>query len=257
MRNQYFQAFQEDAPSVTQQAALVFHTLGQDGGSAGRDSALASWHPVEPDRDGTPVIGAGRLMSMADLEALLRSVLKQQGGRGGLLPPEALSVSGSHLAWTLPAGRRPMIFRTKGAALTTLDVPWPRLLLVATASGRLGLAALRGVRRPGPASRVYHAPLMNVWASGLVCTGSADLPEGCGLADRAAWEAVVTATAFSHVNQPRTLRLDGAGEVTTPAHLKFWKTLSRNKADKFPPDRLVPMGRTVADFIEAFVEKHQ
>jgi PRTRC genetic system protein B len=151
-----------------------------------------------------------------------------------------------------------MIFRTKGAGLTTLDVPWPRLLLIATASGRLGMAALRGVGRPRPASRVYHAPLMNVWEGGLVCTGSADLPGGCGLADRAAWEAVVTETAFSHVNQPKTLRLDGAGEVTTPAHLKFWKALSKDgKADEFPHDRLMPMGLTVADFIEAFVEKHQ
>ncbi|WP_347257617.1 hypothetical protein, partial [Methylocaldum sp.] len=201
----FFAAGLASEPAISPRSALLFHNTENFGGDYWSGRCVASLHELTTDTDGASVIGAGRLLTMRDIEALLRSVLKQQGGSIGVLPAQVLSISGTHLAWTVPARVRPMLFNMAGSPLKTLAVPWPRLLLVATANGRFAVAPLRGRARPTAKTRLYNAPLMNVGCDGVVCTGTATLPGGCGIEDMAGWEAVLFDTAFSHVNNRLTL----------------------------------------------------
>jgi PRTRC genetic system protein B len=245
----FFTAGLASEPAISPRSALLFHDTEHFGGSYWSGRCVASLHEFTTDTDGAPVIGAGRLLSMRDIEALLRSALKHQGGAISLLPANVLSISGAHLAWTVPARMRPMLFNMAGCPLKTLVAPWPRLLLVATANGRLAVAALKERARPTAKTRLYNAPLMNVGCDGVVCTGTATLPGGCGIEDRVGWEAVLFDTAFSHVNNRLTLFQENDEPVDDRTHFRFWDALARKKVETFPVERLVPMGMTVAEFI--------
>jgi PRTRC genetic system protein B len=133
-----------------------------------------------------------------------------------------------------------------------LNVPWPRLLIVTNTNGKMAVAALKGNRRPTARTKLYHAPLMNVSSNGAVCTGSASVPLECGVEDIASWESVMFDTAFSHVNNPATFRLDRKKEITTKLNLRFWQSLSKQKVESFPNDRLLPMRNSLENFIGGF-----
>lgn len=254
LHSDFFTAGLAHEPSISPHWAVLFHHAQHFGGEYwGTRGCVASLHEFTTGTDGAPVIGAGRLLSMQDIEALLRSALKHQGGAIGLLPANVLSISGTHLAWTVPAQVRPMLFNMAGSPLKTLTVPWPRLLLVASANGRLAVAALRGRGRPTAKTRLYNAPLMNVGCDGVVCTGSAPLPGGCGIEDMATWEAVLFDTAFSHVNNRGTLFQGNGKPVDDKTHFRFWAALSRKGAETFPAERLMPMGMSIDEFIRCHV----
>lgn len=194
-------------------------------------------------------IGAGRLLGLEDQQALLDILLGSLAAEAGYLPPEVIAHSGSQLAWVVPGRVRPMWFRL-GADTRRLEVPWPHLLLRAERHG-FALAALKRPGRPAADTPLYHAPLMNVHAHTALCSGNAPLPQGWSLAHRAAYEAVLFDTSFSHVNHDHTLRLAGAREVSTAQHFRFWRDLARRRAMRFPTRALVPLEHTVADWLQS------
>jgi hypothetical protein len=76
------------------------------------------------------------------------------------------------------------------------------------------------------------------------------LPRGQRLADRAGFEAAVFDTAFTHVNQPLTLRQPEDAEATTAQHVRFWTQLARQGVQRFPVRRLVPLDLTLSEWLE-------
>jgi PRTRC genetic system protein B len=145
-----------------------------------------------------------------------------------------------------------MLFNITGLPMKKIDVPWPRLLMVANRNGKLAVAALKTNGRVSAKTKLYHAPLMNVYANGNVCTGSATLPNECGIDQIKVWESVMFDSAFSHVNNPSTLFLAGdkSKAVDNNAHYRFWLSLSKKKVDKFPNERLNLLRCSVEGFIE-------
>lgn len=240
-------------PTITPECAILLHRGREiDGASYGADY-LASFHQFFVDgKTQEPVIGAGQLMTKEDLESIFRSLLQMRNRKATLLPNNVVSISDSHIAWTVPARVRPMLFNIQGVKMRKINVPWPRLLIVTNTNGKMAVAALKGNRRPTARTKLYHAPLMNVSSNGAVCTGSASVPLECGVEDMASWESVMFDTAFSHVNNPATFRLDGKKEITTKMNLHFWQSLSKRKAELFPNDRLLPMRDSLENFIGRF-----
>ncbi|MBS3955348.1 MAG: PRTRC system protein B [Methylomicrobium sp.] len=253
--NDFFEFYQGEKPSIVQKHAILIHqakALSDTNAQYRASDFLASMHDFVTNEQGESVIGAGRLMSKEDVESVLRSMLEMGKRKISLLPPNVVSISESHLAWTVPAQVRPMLFNMTGMPMKTIDVPWPRLLMVANRNGKLAVAALKTNGRVGAKTKLYHAPLMNVYANGNVCTGSATLPNECGIDQIKAWESVMFDSAFSHVNNPSTLFLAGykSKAVDNNAHYRFWLSLSKKKVDKFPNERLNLLRCSVEGFIE-------
>lgn len=169
---------------------------------------------------------------------------------------------------TPPAAVRPLPVR-QGDRTFVLRAPWPALVL-AVREQQFYVAALARNRRPTPNTPLYHAPLMNVGASGRVCTGNAELPPAVGLDALAGWEAVLTDTYFTHVNHPRTVHLEppaapatetappppstAPGAANTHPHLHFWRELARARAIRFPKTALAPMGTTLQQFFNRLAQ---
>jgi PRTRC genetic system protein B len=253
--NDFFQFYETEKPSIEQKHAILIHQAKAISGGCSQyrtGDFLASMHDFVTNEQGESVIGAGRLMSKEDVESVLRSMLEMGKRKVSLLPPNVVSISETHIAWTVAAQVRPMLFNITGMPMKKIDVPWPRLLMVANRNGKLAVAALKSKGRVGAKTKLYQAPLMNVYADGNVCTGSATLPDECGLDQIKAWESVMFDSAFSHVNNPSTLSLarDRDKAVDNKAHYRFWLSLSKKKADKFPNEHLNSLRYGVENFIE-------
>lgn len=251
----FFQFYETEKPTIEQKHAILIHQAKAISGSYFEyrtGDFLASMHDFVTNEQGESVIGAGRLMSKEDVESVLRSMLDMGQRKVSLLPPNVMSISETHIAWTVPAQVRPMLFNITGMPMKKIDVPWPRLLMVANRKGKLAVAALKTNGRVSAKTKLYQAPLMNVYANGNVCTGSATLPDECGIDQIRAWESVMFDSAFSHVNNPSTLFLDGDKEkaVDNKAHYRFWLSLAKKRIEKFPTEHLNPLRCGVESFIE-------
>ena len=204
-------------------------------------------HPIRP-RKGGVYLGPGHAFTHGDLDTLI-GILKQQSGQVSrtLIPENVLLHGSNELVWCVPGKVRPMWFKLQDKPVR-LNVPWPTLLFHVL-DGNLSVVALRDAKRPTETTPVYHAPLMNIYHHGGVCTGSADLPEGCDYEDRSGWEDVIFKTLFTHTNMDHTLKLKGKQTISNTVHLRFWRDLSRKKASRFPVSSLVPMHTTVGAFL--------
>jgi PRTRC genetic system protein B len=227
------------------QALLVYED--QTRTYEGTRYALTTHEITHPEGGGVE-IGAGRLLGLQDQQALLDILVGSLSAESTYLPPEVVSCGGAQLAWLVPGRVRPMWFRL-GKRTLRLDVPWPTLLFRVD-RGSLELAALKRAIRPTADTPLYHAPLMNVYSHTALCPGNASLPQGCSLAHRAQYEAAVFDTSFTHVNHDHTLGLHGCKAVSTARHCHFWRQLHVRRSSRFPTTALVPLRRTVAQWLQ-------
>lgn len=246
--------------------ALVFY---QHADATGEPDLSVVRHAIHLTACG-PLLGAGQAVADADLMEL-NDLLHRRERRAEpprLLPSTVLCIHDTLWVWWLPAAVRPLPVR-QGERTFVLRAPWPALVL-AVREQQFYVAALARNRRPTPNTPLYHAPLMNVGASGRVCTGNAELPPAVGLDALAGWEAVLTDTYFTHVNHPRTLHLEppaapatetappppstAPGEANTHQHLHLWRELARTRAIRFPKTALAPMGTTLQQFFNRLAQ---
>ena len=138
---------------------------------------MASVHGVvQQNGDGSPVLGAGQLLSTASLRELARQL--GTGCPVEFLPDQVVARTPDLLAWWTPAAVRPMFFRA-GSELECISgkrFPHPALLFVVRNSV-LHVRALSASRRPDPDSKLAAAPYWNVDGNGAVCAGTMRTPK--------------------------------------------------------------------------------
>ena len=229
-----------EAQSTKPSLALFFHTRGD----ASRALALVTAHRVGHDRHGRAQVREGRPLSPEDEIEVLR-LLRPRAASDGfrVLPPGLLHHSGSETMWWLPPQRYPMTFST-GKAVTTRNVAWPNLVLMASQQ-RLYVAAFKGDQRPTEDTPLFHAPLANVWASAEVCTGNATLPDTCDVESIDAWTSVLRDSAFSHANHNDVIA--GKGKQRRCDPMEWWRS---TRAKQFPDSHLLPLRCSLRDFID-------
>lgn len=241
-----FEGYQlDDVAQDLPLGAVVFHR------SNDTQFTSVTYHPLHQDTHGIQVL-PGQPMARAEAMGLLRTLAGERRDDLSWIPPNVLAQGEERLAWFVPGRIRPMLFRgDKGHALS-LNVPWPTLVFNARA-GQIHVAALSSGRRPSPRSRLFHAPLWNTSRDGAVCLGSATVPELSGFAAMAGFEEAIFETLFSHPNFAGNLRYrqDSHACTSQANYLRFWRALEKSEKTVFPKDRLVPMVRTLGEFLSA------
>lgn len=199
--------------------------------------------------DGRPHIGAGNEISTTDLHVLLQLTANQKPTPCNLLPPNLLGLGPDYLSWFVPGKVRPMWFLGGNGKQIRYEVPWPNLVFVVK-KNKLTVVSYKGKGRPHGKTRLFHAPIGNVYNDGQVCTGSATLPREGGVDSMSGWESVIFDTMFSHVNHENTLVLSDPAKnkaVTNRQHLQFWK--KQVGSGVFPNRHLTPLRVTLEEFL--------
>lgn len=228
---------------VLTNAILLYGPEARQTLSASDAPAFASIHAVE-DRDGRPVIAAGTPLTRAHLrrwtEALGRAAPPE------LLPENVLVAHPDMLAWWLPAQVRTAYFALssppKGlktiATRTTVPVPYPAHLLIATRAG-LGVYALPESRRPTAETVVLHSPVLNVFLDGDLCWGNVPRPKTIAPASIPDYERAVFDSWSTHLNPGQEMTVNCRNR-RKPGLLRLWDDLATRRALHFPVERLEP-----------------
>jgi len=187
---------------------------------------------VEQNGSGSPVLGAGQLLSTASLRELA-----WQLGTGcpvEFLPDEVVARTPDLLAWWTPATVQPMFFRA-GSELEGVSgkrFPHPALLFVVRSNVLYVRAPFAG-RRPGPDSKLAAAPYWNIDSDGAVCAGNMRTPKSLSVASMAAWQQAFFQSEFTHPG--------GGGRLTKRrgGTTALWKSLAGR--ERFPISTLIEL----------------
>ena len=225
------------------QALLVYERAGRFGSS----DAVVTLHAPRTAADGAIEIGPGQCMTAEQIAKIATELVSGAGGGCTYLPDTVLASGASSTVWWRPAGTHPMIFG-HGAAkampgLSGQPAPHPALVF-AVSGNRLSVFALAENARPKPDTELQRAPYPNIYASGNVCLGSAEVPQRHGVDVMADWESGFLNSAFTHTNPS-----DGAVVRHKGGMMALWRKLIREARDSFPADKLVPAKLTLGDLI--------
>lgn len=185
---------------------------------------------VQKEADGTPLLGAGQLLSTA----ALRELTKQLGTTcpAEVLSENILARTPELIVWWTPAAVRPMFFR-EGSELGNLCgklFPHPALLF-AVRNPTLFVRALSSSERPRAGTKLAAAPYWNVDGNGAVCAGTMRTPKSLHVGSIAAWQQAFFQSEFTHPG--------GAGRLTRRkgGTAALWKSLAGKKT--FPRSTLI------------------
>lgn len=208
---------QPDNPeAINPTFAIVFY--GTKSGST-----FAVRHRVEANN----TLSLGTVISAAKVR---EEVLNLQTGTPStaILPASVLIDSPTMMVWHKPRFVETMWFRTD-ETVKGVKVEWPPLLfLVDKTAARMRVFALPSNARPGPSTRLYHAPLMNVYEGGYLCQGTAKLPSKLSTESIPLCEESLIASQFTHTNHAQTIR----GRSDDAAHVAFWKKKAARQGRK-------------------------
>jgi len=189
---------------------------------------------VQKETDGTPLLGAGQLLSMA----ALRELTKQLGAScpAEFLPENVVARTPELIAWWTAAGIRPMFFRN-GSELASISgklFPHPALLFVVR-DGTLFVRALPTSRRPEAGTKLAAAPYWNIDVNGAVCAGTMRTPKSLTVTSITAWQQAFFQSEFTHPG--------GAGRLTRRkgGTASLWIGLAGKKT--FPRSMLIEIER--------------
>lgn len=181
--------------------------------------------------DGIPSLDAGRILSAEESNELGARMMGERSAsrdRWTFNPPTLLASEGARLTWYRPASRCTMHWRlSQGRVTVSAVIP---SLLFHVHERHLYVAAFAGEDRPSERTQLYHAPLGNVYASGEVCVGGVALPRDAAPSTMDAWERVLLASNFTHINHESTL----AAHTTTEDLIAFWTRRERYKTPPHP-----------------------
>lgn len=157
-----------------------------------------------------------------------------------------------------PAEVRTLTIKSVNGSVTSLHVPFPRLL-VAGITGRNKKSSQLwtvAVRKKGPINGdtlLFHAPLMSICAQGRLTHEGDSLPSVVNPLQWDLWGNALFSHAHSNVRHDKTIKLP---DMTTKAivntyhHTRFWRELSRIGAEQFPGKALVSRKQKLNEWLE-------
>ena len=233
------------APSM----AIIIHKCALENRGYGQsESAMLTLHGVSTSRQGAPHIGPGKVMGEEDGRELGNLLLRAEASRSQgrsipILPANVLTVERDAVTWLVPARRAAMHSIDKEGKRHALDVLWPHLIL-RVVRRKLYIVAVESANRPDARTRLFAAPLPNIYSSTEVCTGSARLPRSSEVDSIAEWEGVLFRSFNTHVNHDATLK----GGATSDELLTFWQ---KRVGKRTPPSArgFTPLKATLGEWL--------
>lgn len=217
-------------------------------GTGSNAYSFATVHPVEQGKKGSvPVIKAGTPVSKNGLLEALRILVDDQEVLE--FPPAHVLAKGTgYLVWYRPPQRRTIwIDAEELGGKHTVEVPVPGLIWIAKPLQKsCYVFAYHGAERPDGNTVLCQAPFFNVWNSGQICEGNADVPSGPAAMVPENWEAMFWNSWFTHPNTPRLVSgKEGA--------YRFWANFIKVKRRVFPQAKLLSLKVTLGQAFKTVV----
>lgn len=187
------------------------------------------------------------LKEMTGLAKILQTAQEKQDSylkSRGLLPANILYVNqqaNGYAVWYTPPQEVNLFF------VESLNIPSGKCYVPAMVwkanNQHLQVFALKGKTKPTLTSKLYHAPFLNLYASGQVCMGTVnvDINQTTCLEDFTdKWQQYFFNSFFSH-------SISGNSNTKTNT-TELWRSLAQ-ESKVFPQDELLPTGYTLKQLL--------
>lgn len=143
-----------------------------------------------------------------------------------ILPQNVIHFSSKAIVWHTKRRKRTLFFLNEA-----IEIEYPPLLFIYDKSLNLSIYALPNNSRPHGDTRIYHAPLFNIYSSGVLCRGNLKFPNSLKLSSISLIEQEYFNSRCSHVNHDFTLKVKrGQEKITTNKLLSYWRKKSKAEA---------------------------
>jgi PRTRC genetic system protein B len=184
----------------------------------------------------------GTAVTPEGLIAMFEQLTKTYSLNTDILPENVLSISGEHMVWWLPEGKRRVFFNCTELGQRWGHLPHPPLLFLVV-KGSWYVFALPKNERPTGETSLCHAPYFNVYDNHSICVGSANIPRKASVTAIPEWEEAFFDSEFTHPN----------GRIKKASHPRgeyaMWKELLDNVYETFPTQFLVPAEKSLSDMM--------
>lgn len=141
-------------------------------------AVYATAHPVQTATQDPrkKIIGAGAPLTKEALAEFAQAVATATTF-DGFVPANLLYTGPNILAWWVPESIRKCWFMSENRFIGTrvAEVAHPALVFIARPDDWF-VFALKESARPGPNTKLQHAPHFNIWEGGRICAGNVDVP---------------------------------------------------------------------------------
>lgn len=213
---------------IKAQALLAYHHTKSD-------RLEFTVHPViEAANKGNFTLGAGRAFSEEDKENFI-DIMLNLDSEVEFIDLRILVKSRQMLVWYNPPRKSEISFKSS-AFSGNIDTIIPGLIFIAT-PGNLRCYSYKGKSRPTPDTKLYWAPLGNMYKNGSFCTGNCETPKDNSIASIPEWERFVLECTNTHTGNVQVLKSASNLEQM----IGFYQALSCADARSFPARELIPM----------------
>lgn len=232
----------ESAAFTLSQAILLYTRQAGNGD----EQATATVHKVALSaRSKMPIIMEGKPLSQRELISVLQAMKHTR--KASILPANVLVCTDKTLVWWAPAQSRNAWFNQPGkGGLGNVSglVHYPSMVFMVH-DGIFNCYALKTNSRPDADTPLFHAPLMNVWDKGAVCTGNVQFPKDGGVGTMKEWEDALFDSYFTHTNHSAPIK-GYKGGLTA-----LYRKMLKGGFKAFPVQYLNPFKKTLGQLIEA------
>lgn len=177
-----------------------------------------------------------------------------------LFDSRILALTEEVMVWHFPGDRRLYHLCQPGGEPVSLMTPWPSLLLAVVqqpkVSYELHAVALRRRGRPLASTPLHHAPLLDIDRDGRLAGGDGGISR-LDPRDLSQWEARLVDHVYRRTLHERSLKppeLVPGAAVNTYHHTRFWRSLARDEATRFPGPALVPRRQTLEQWLTGLAQ---
>lgn len=198
-------------------------------------------------------IGAGRVLKLEEFTDSVNTALEDQYSKInknnkinkkndlGLLDERIILMKHNKLVWKYTPKPSQFLYLKYGSSGYVGKFNWPTLVFKLE-NRTLSVAVLRSSKnRPTSDTRIYHAPLPNIYVNGNICLGTALLPKGNDIDEIS--EAYLNSTKTNFLKGMTCFRNK---EIKSMSHYLKW--VKEKAHDKIKVSELAPMG-TITSFI--------
>lgn len=233
----------EGKPDITADFAIVFYK-----DQYGNTHNAATKHRVGKNN----TLSLGQVVSVNNVATNITALLDHKPNFD-LIPTNVLVDNEYTLMWYAKRRIAPMWFRV-GSKPTAYEVEWPPLLFVIDRKDRsMRVFGLANNSRPTENTRLYNAPLMNIYSHAGVCQGTAYLPAELTARTIPQSEATIYQSQFTHVSHTNTInRTANMVKDENASHLAFWRTRKVKKGmpvQRVTTKEMVFSGKRLADIL--------
>lgn len=233
----FIQAELASEKKIISKLAIVIH--GNDSGS----KFCVTRHAIENGK-----LALGDVISIEDLSETIMGMQSHEESTVNKAAPTAfiesniIASSSRILAWHNPRKKQRLFLKKSTVQVTLPPMLYVYRPAIGNRSASLAVFALAANKRPDANTKLYHAPLMNIYSSGTVCLGSMKIPQQMSPNIIGAVEKEFFDSKFTHPNHEALTR--------KPINIETFYRQKEKSGKRIMTSELMPINKTVGQVLK-------